>query len=204
MRVVMSSPGARVTAELTLEPPARGAAVQALVARAVADHDRAAFGAAGGVLLDLEGHVRRAQRQRDGRPLVLPLPALACPLRGRSTAQLIAQTFAARPAVTSASSRAQAPRPPTKPRGSSVLSSASSVAPSTAPSSVSSPPSESGKEAQPFCRQRAGRAGRRRGETAGRRVAGREAPPRSPTGRSARAPPCRSAPRNRDPSHRKM
>src|SRR6185295_5324850 len=44
---------------------ARGAAVQALVARAVADHDRAAFGTARGVLLDLERDVRRAQRQGD-------------------------------------------------------------------------------------------------------------------------------------------
>src|SRR4051812_46894718 len=44
---------------------ARAAAVQALVAGAVADHDRAAFGAARGVLLDLEGDVRPAQRERD-------------------------------------------------------------------------------------------------------------------------------------------
>ena len=50
---------------------ARGAAVEALVAAAVADHDRAAFGAAGGVLLDLEGYVRRAERQGDGRAIGL-------------------------------------------------------------------------------------------------------------------------------------
>src|SRR5262245_38857327 len=43
---------------------ARAAAVQALVATAVPHHDAAALGAAGGVLLDLECHVRRAQRQR--------------------------------------------------------------------------------------------------------------------------------------------
>ena len=46
---------------------ARGAAVEALVAAAVADHDRAAVGAAGRVLLDLERGSLRAQRGRQGR-----------------------------------------------------------------------------------------------------------------------------------------
>src|SRR4029079_10427388 len=59
---------------------ARGAAVQALVAAAVADHDRAAFGAAGGVLLDLERYVRRAQRQGHGRGLAV---AVGVAVRGR-------------------------------------------------------------------------------------------------------------------------
>jgi len=43
---------------------ARAAAVQAPVAAAVADHDRAVFGTAGRVLLDLERDVRRARRSR--------------------------------------------------------------------------------------------------------------------------------------------
>src|SRR5689334_22045558 len=49
----------------TLAAAARAAAVEALVAAAVADHDRAAFGAAGGVALDSEG--RGAGRAKVGR-----------------------------------------------------------------------------------------------------------------------------------------
>src|SRR5215212_3312536 len=55
---------------------ARGAAVQALVAAAVADHDRAAFGAARGVLLDLERDVRRSEAERH-RPGAVAVPRLA-------------------------------------------------------------------------------------------------------------------------------
>ena len=60
-----------VTGSSHYRAAARGAAVQALVAAAVADHDRAAFGAAGGVLLDLERDVRRAQRQGHGARLAV-------------------------------------------------------------------------------------------------------------------------------------
>src|SRR6185312_2148243 len=50
----------------SLTAAARGAAVEALVAAAVADHDRAAFGAAGGVALDAEGgRARGAEVHRD-------------------------------------------------------------------------------------------------------------------------------------------
>ena len=59
-------------ASRTSAAAARGAAVQALVAAAVADHDRAAFGAARRVLLDLERDVRGAQGERHGaRPVAV-------------------------------------------------------------------------------------------------------------------------------------
>ena len=63
----------------------RGApAVEALVAAAVADHDRAAVGAAGGVGLGLEAHLGGAQGQGDRRAAA-PVPiGLASPIRCRS------------------------------------------------------------------------------------------------------------------------
>src|SRR3712207_8879082 len=49
-------------------------------ARAVADHDRAAFGAARGVALELERDVRRAQRKRQRRPATVPVRHLRVPV----------------------------------------------------------------------------------------------------------------------------
>src|ERR1035437_10183737 len=61
------APGFSVVAARCSAAPAGGAAVEALVAAAVADHDRAAVGAAGRVLLDLERGALGAERCREGR-----------------------------------------------------------------------------------------------------------------------------------------
>ncbi len=61
--VAMSGGGYPVTSLKRLRAPARGAAVEALVAAAVADHDRAAFGAGGGVRLGAEGDLGLADAE---------------------------------------------------------------------------------------------------------------------------------------------
>src|SRR5207244_9266268 len=68
---------ARFRLPAALAAAGRAAAVEALVAAAVADHDRAAFGARGRVLLDLEGDVLRAQAQGDRRGLAVAVRRVA-------------------------------------------------------------------------------------------------------------------------------
>ena len=64
----------RVTPSLARPSAAAGGApaVQALVAAAVADHDRAAFGARWGIRLGLEADLRRSKAHRECAPAIAP------------------------------------------------------------------------------------------------------------------------------------